>query len=131
MYGGEMSARHYFRDFAFCDSGMLPWLLIAALVSTSGLSLEGRLHRLPCSGEINFTVVAPRAAIARVLAHYVYLAPALDYTDGLSADFGEWRFNLRNCNTEPLVRLNVKSRGDPGLVAERVVEITEMMEFNR
>src|SRR5690606_19877220 len=132
IYGGEMSAHHYFRDFAFCDSGMVPWLLIASLISSSGLSLaelvEDRMRKFPCSGEVNFTVADAPAAIAAVLARYAALDPVLDHTDGLSADFGEWRFNLRSSNTEPLVRLNVESRGNAALVAERVAEIRELME---
>lgn len=132
IYGGEMSAHHYFRDFAFCDSGMVPWLLIASLISSSGLSLaelvEDRMRKFPCSGEVNFTVADAPAAIAAVLARYAVLDPVLDHTDGRSADFGEWRFNLRSSNTEPLVRLNVESRGNAALVAERVAEIRELME---
>ena len=131
IYGGEMSAHHYFRDFAFCDSGMIPWLLIAQLVSTTGLSLaelvEERMRRFPCSGEINFTVGDAGAAIDAVLARYASLAPSLDHTDGLSADFGEWRLNLRSSNTEPLVRLNVESRGNPDLIEERVGEIRDIL----
>ncbi|WP_159015899.1 phosphomannomutase [Cognatiluteimonas profundi] len=131
VYGGEMSAHHYFREFAYCDSGMVPWLLIAALVSASGQSLaelvEDRMRRYPCSGEINFTVGNAKAAIDAVLRRYAPLSPTLDHTDGLSADFGEWRFNLRSSNTEPLVRLNVESRGNAALVDERVDEIRELM----
>ena len=132
VYGGEMSAHHYFRDFAYCDSGMVPWLLIAALISQSGQSLaelvEDRMRRYPCSGEINFTVADPKTAIDAVLQRYAPLSPTLDYVDGLSADFGEWRFNLRSSNTEPLVRLNVESRGNASLVDERVAEIRALME---
>jgi phosphomannomutase/phosphoglucomutase len=131
VYGGEMSAHHYFRDFAFCDTGMVPWLLIAALVSESGQSLaelvEDRMRRYPCSGEINFKVADAKAAIDGVMAKYASLDPAIDRTDGLSADFGEWRFNLRSSNTEPLVRLNVESRGNAALVDEKVAEIREVM----
>ena len=131
VYGGEMSAHHYFRDFAFCDSGMIPWLLIAQLVSTTGCSLaelvEERMRRFPCSGEINFTVGDARAAIDAVLARYAGMAPALDHTDGLSADFGEWRLNLRSSNTEPLVRLNIESRANPDLIEERVGEISDIL----
>ncbi|MEW9624543.1 phosphomannomutase [Rhodanobacter geophilus] len=131
VYGGEMSAHHYFRDFAYCDSGMIPWLLIAELVSTSGQTLAGlvedRMRAFPCSGEINFKVVDARAAIDRVLAHYASLAPLLDHTDGVSADFGSWRFNLRSSNTEPLLRLNVESRGDTALMRERTTELAELI----
>jgi phosphomannomutase/phosphoglucomutase len=131
IYGGEMSAHHYFRDFACCDSGMVPWLLVTALMSSAGLSLaelvEDRMRRFPCSGEVNFTVANADAAIGRVLAHYIGDDPVLDRTDGLSADFGEWRFNLRSSNTEPLVRLNIESRGNPHLVQDRLGEIRALL----
>ena len=131
IYGGEMSAHHYFRDFAYCDSGMVPWLLIAALVCSSGLSLaelvEARMRKFPCSGEINYTVADAPAAIAAVLARYADLQPQLDHTDGLSADFGQWRFSLRSSNTEPLLRLNVETRGDAALLQQRVDEISALL----
>lgn len=132
VYGGEMSAHHYFRDFAYCDSGMVPWLLIAALISETGASLgslvEERVERFPCSGEINFTVDDAQAAIERVQDHFSSLDPAIDWTDGLSADFGEWRFNLRSSNTEPLVRLNVEARGDQALLEARLGELRQLLE---
>ncbi len=131
IYGGEMSAHHYFREFAYADSGMIPWLLIASLVSTSGLSLaelvEDRMAKFPCSGEINFTVDDAPASIEKVLAHFSALDPALDHTDGLSADFGDWRFNLRSSNTEPLIRLNVETRANPELLQEKVEEISRLL----
>ena len=132
IYGGEMSAHHYFRDFAYCDSGMIPWLLIAGLISQSGQSLaemvEGRMQAFPCSGEINFRVKDAKASINRILTHFSALSPAIDHTDGLSADFGEWRFNLRSSNTEPLLRLNVESRGDARLMHARTEEISRLVE---
>lgn len=131
VYGGEMSAHHYFREFAYADSGMIPWLLIAAQVSSSGLSLaelvEDRMARFPCSGEINFKVADAKAAVARVMAHFAAQSPVLDHTDGISADFGSWRFNLRSSNTEPLLRLNVETRGDATLLAERTAEISTLI----
>lgn len=131
VYGGEMSAHHYFREFAYADSGMIPWLLIAALVSESGRSLadlvEARMQKFPCSGEINFKVADAKAAVARVMAHYAAQSPALDHTDGISADFGSWRFNLRSSNTEPLLRLNVESRGDARLLHEKTDEISQLI----
>ncbi len=131
VYGGEMSAHHYFRDFAYCDSGMIPWLLVAALLSSTGHTLgelvEDRIWRYPCSGEVNFTVTDGAAAIAKVLAHYAPLSPRLDDTDGLSAEFDDWRFNLRSSNTEPLVRLNIESRGDRALVEEKLQEISALL----
>lgn len=131
VYGGEMSAHHYFRDFNYCDSGMIPWLLIASLVSTTGLSLtemvEERMHAYPCSGEINFKVADARTAIERVIAHYSQFDPVLDYTDGVSADFGNWRFNLRSSNTEPLLRLNIESRGSREKVDSKLAEIRSLL----
>jgi phosphomannomutase/phosphoglucomutase len=133
VYGGEMSAHHYFRDFNYCDSGMIPWLLIADLVSSTGMSLaemvEDRMQAFPCSGEINFKVDDVRAAIDRVMAHYARFEPVLDHTDGISADFGDWRFNLRSSNTEPLLRLNIESRGSHDLVADKLGEITSQLSF--
>jgi len=131
VYGGEMSAHHYFREFAYADSGMIPWLLIGALVSESGRSLadlvEARMAKFPCSGEINFKVTDAKAAVARVMDHYAAQSPALDHTDGISADFGTWRFNLRSSNTEPLLRLNVETRGDATLLQQRTDEISQLL----
>ncbi|MGE6332015.1 phosphomannomutase [Stenotrophomonas sp. NPDC077659] len=132
VYGGEMSAHHYFREFAYADSGMIPWLLIAQLVSESGRSLadwvEDRMAAFPCSGEINFKVADAKAAVARVMDHFAAQSPALDHTDGVSADFGDWRFNLRSSNTEPLLRLNVEARGDASLMQARTDEISRLIQ---
>ena len=132
VYGGEMSAHHYFRAFSYCDSGMIPWLLIAALVGASGQSLaallDDRMRAYPCSGEINFTVTDAKAAVARVLEHFAAQAPKLEHVDGVSADFGNWRFNLRSSNTEPLLRLNVESRGDEALMHARTDEISALLK---
>ena len=132
VYGGEMSAHHYFREFAYADSGMIPWLLIAALVSESGRSLadlvEARMAKFPCSGEINFKVADAKAAVARVMDHYAAQSPTLDHTDGISADFGQWRFNLRSSNTEPLLRLNIETRGDAALLQQRTDEISQLLK---
>lgn len=132
VYGGEMSAHHYFREFAYADSGMIPWLLIATLVSESGLSLaelvEERMQKFPCSGEINFKVSDAKLAVARVMEHFASHGPTLDHTDGISADFGEWRFNLRSSNTEPLLRLNVEARGDAALLQQRTDEISQLLK---
>ena len=132
VYGGEMSAHHYFREFAYADSGMIPWLLIAQLISESGRSLadwvEDRMAAYPCSGEINFKVADAKAAVARVMAHFAAQAPVLDHTDGISADFGDWRFNLRSSNTEPLLRLNVEARGDAALMQSRTDEISRLIQ---
>lgn len=132
VYGGEMSAHHYFREFAYADSGMIPWLLIAQLVSESGRSLadwvEDRMAAYPCSGEINFKVADAKAAVARVMEHFAAQSPTLDHTDGISADFGDWRFNLRSSNTEPLLRLNVEARGDATLMQARTDDISRLIQ---
>jgi len=131
VYGGEMSAHHYFRDFAYCDSGMIPWLLVAELMSRSGKSLaelvDECIELFPCSGEINSKIEDPAAALERVRSHYAIDAVAVDHTDGLSMDFGQWRFNLRKSNTEPVVRLNVESRGDQALMALKRDELLALM----
>ncbi len=129
IYGGEMSAHHYFRDFAYCDSGMIPWLLVAQLMSVKGQSLSSlvneRIAKFPCSGEINFHVNDVQACIAAVREHFSALQPlVIDTTDGLSMEFAEWRFNLRGSNTEPVLRLNVESRQDMALVQEQVANIS-------
>lgn len=123
VYGGEMSAHHYFRDFVYCDSGMIPWLLVAELVSRHGPLADLVAHRkatYPSSGEINFTLDEPKAAIARVRAIFEPGAISIDEMDGLGFDMGDWRFNLRSSNTEPVVRLNVEARCDAELVAKGV-----------
>jgi phosphomannomutase len=131
VYGGEMSAHHYFRDFVCCDSGMIPWLLVAELLGHEGRPLSAlvseRIARFPSSGEINFRLDDPAAAIARVLDRFASAAVARDDSDGVSLEFPLWRFNLRRSNTEPVVRLNVEARGDAGLVAQRVAEITGLL----
>ncbi len=114
IYGGEMSAHHYFRDFAYCDSGMIPWLLVVMLLSETGQSLsslvEEMIAKFPCSGEINFKVQDAQATIQRIFDHYQAQNPSIDRTDGVSLDFGHWRLNIRASNTEPLLRLNIESR---------------------
>jgi phosphomannomutase len=131
VYGGEMSAHHYFRDFVYCDSGMIPWLLIAELISRSGCSLAalvaGRKTAFPSSGEINYHLADPAEAIARVRAVFEPQATARDETDGLSLELGDWRFNLRSSNTEPVVRLNVESQGRTDLLAGRVAAIHALL----
>ncbi|MDO8982841.1 phosphomannomutase [Cypionkella sp.] len=131
IYGGEMSAHHYFRDFMACDSGMIPWLLVAELMGRSGLSLAdllaARRAAFPSSGEINFRVKDAKATVARIEADYAPKALARDDLDGLSLEFGAWRFNLRASNTEPLLRLNVESRGRVDLVEKAVAEISALI----
>jgi len=131
VYGGEMSAHHYFREFAYCDSGMIPWLLIVERMSKTGSGLEQmlaeRMAAYPCSGEINFVVADAAAVIEKVLAHFASLQPVIERVDGVSADFGQWRFNLRSSNTEPLLRLNVESRGDVALMESRTHELSNLI----
>lgn len=126
-YGGEMSAHHYFADFAYCDSGMIPWLLVAERISRTGVPLGEMVAACqaayPCSGEINFRVGDVRATIDAVVGAYAAEAPAIDRTDGVSVEFRDWRFNLRGSNTEPLLRLNVETRGDAALLDRRVAEL--------
>ena len=131
VYGGEMSAHHYFRDFAYCDSGMIPWLLMAELVSTSGKSLgelvADRFKKFPSSGEQNFTVSDPDKVIATILAKYGDAA-ALDDMDGVSLSFPDWRFNLRKSNTEPLIRLNVEARGEQAGLEQKINDLKKLIE---
>lgn len=132
LYGGEMSAHHYFRDFAYCDSGMIPWLLVAAQLCRTGQSLaalvDARMQAFPCSGEINFRVTDAPAKIQQILAAYAPQNPVLDETDGISLEFADWRFNLRCSNTEPLLRLNVETRGDAALLGRRTEELRSLIE---
>lgn len=132
IYGGEMSAHHYFRDFAYCDSGMIPWLLVAERLSKTGISLADmlaeRMAAYPCSGEINFVVEDAHATVARVLDFYAREHPRVDRVDGLSVMFANWRFNLRASNTEPLLRLNVESRGDESLMRQKTVELSGLIK---
>lgn len=131
IYGGEMSAHHYFRDFFYCDSGMVPWLLVLELIVQSGKPLsqlvEECIARFPASGEINRTVTDASAVIEKVLAHYKPSALSIDYTDGVSISFADWRFNLRMSNTEPVIRLNVESRGDIALMQAKTDEVLALM----
>ncbi|OLS12042.1 MAG: phosphomannomutase [Promethearchaeota archaeon CR_4] len=127
VYGGEMSAHHYFRDFYYCDTGMVPFLLISALLSSEnkhlGQLVSGMMDAHPCSGEINFQVTDPPAILKRVEETYKSHAKAVDYIDGLSIEFATWRFNLRMSNTEPLIRLNVETRGDRQLLKQKTREL--------
>jgi phosphomannomutase len=132
LYGGEMSAHHYFRDFFYCDSGMIPWLLVAELVATGDATLsqlvDDRMEKFPASGEINRKVSDAGRAIRIIRDRYVADAVLVDETDGVSLEFDEWRFNLRSSNTEPVIRLNVESRGDAALMREKTAEILELLE---
>lgn len=132
IYGGEMSAHHYFREFSYADSGMIPWLLVAEMISRSGKPLSQlvgeRMQAFPASGEINREVDDAQAALQRLYDAYADQALQVDSTDGYSFEFDEWRFNIRMSNTEPVVRLNVESRGNPDLMAEKTEEVLAILE---
>lgn len=127
VYGGEMSAHHYFRDFAYCDSGMIPWLLVAELICRKGQPLsalvDARIAAFPSSGEINLTVQDAPAVLQAIEQRYAPAALDVDHTDGVSVAFADWRFNLRASNTEPVIRLNVESRGDRALMQAKTEEL--------
>ncbi|HEX7236524.1 MAG TPA: phosphomannomutase, partial [Gammaproteobacteria bacterium] len=131
VYGGEMSAHHYFRKFSYADSGMIPWLLVTEIMSKRKASLSElvgeRMRAFPASGEINRRVKDAPSVIANVEAKYARNAVAVDRTDGLSVEFPTWRFNLRSSNTEPLLRLNVESRADDKLMREKTAELLALM----
>lgn len=131
IYGGEMSAHHYFRDFAYCDSGMIPWLLVAELLCVKGLPLSElvgeRIRAFPSSGEINLKVDDAQEVMQSILDDYGDDALLLDETDGLSVVFSKWRFNLRASNTEPVIRLNVESRGDVALMQVKTAELLALI----
>jgi phosphomannomutase len=132
VYGGEMSAHHYFRRFAYCDSGMIPWLLVAQIISETRKSLsqlvDERIALFPVSGELNYRVPDAGAALKAVESRYAGEALANDRTDGISYEFADWRFNLRSSNTEPLIRLNVEARGSEDLMRSRTRELLELLK---
>ena len=131
-YGGEMSAHHYFRDFMYCDSGMLPWLMVLTAMGQAGQGMGALVAEMraafPSSGEINFRVAGAAEIMAAIETDYAGAARAIDHLDGLSMDMGAWRFNLRKSNTEPLLRLNVETRGDATLLAEKTAELRTRIE---
>ena len=131
VYGGEMSAHHYFRDFSYCDSGMIPWLLVTELLCNKNKSLgqlvNKRMNAYPASGEINSVLDNPKQAINNILEKYKSDAISIDHTDGISVEFEHWRFNLRSSNTEPVVRLNVESRNNTDLMLEKTNEILNLL----
>ena len=133
VYGGEMSAHHYFREFSYADSGMIPWLLVAELVSTTGKSLSElvskRMETYPASGEINRQVEDAEATLEALHDRYAKDAIKVDDIDGYSFEFADWRFNIRMSNTEPVVRLNVESRADQRLLEEKTAEVLELMRL--
>jgi len=128
-----MSAHHYFRRFSYCDSGMIPWLLVLQVICTRGLSLSQlvgeRMRLFPASGEINRHLETDaKTILTRAQQRYESQAQSLDFTDGLSMEFPQWRFNLRGSNTEPLVRLNVESRGSEALMREKTAEVLQLID---
>lgn len=131
IYGGEMSAHHYFRDFSYCDSGMVPWLLVVGLMCAKNKSMaelvNERMALFPASGEINRRIDDAAAILKKIEAHYCDESIAIDHTDGLSIEFADWRFNVRSSNTEPVVRLNVESRGNQELMQQKTKEILQLM----
>lgn len=132
IYGGETSAHHYFKDFYYCDSGMVPWLLVLQLLSSSQQSLsqlmQDRMSKFPISGEINFTVSDTEQVIKALEKAYASSARHVDRIDGLAFNFAEWRFNVRSSNTEPLLRLNIESRGDKQLIAKKLKELSQFIK---
>lgn len=132
LYGGEMSAHHYFRDFYYCDNGNIPWLLIAELISTSGKKLsqlvEDLTFRFPCSGEINLTVSNNQLILDQLNSHYQNQAESTDYTDGIGMNFLSWRFNVRTSNTEPLLRINIETRNDKLLLLQKTTELLALVD---
>jgi len=129
VYGGEMSAHHYFRDFYYCDSGMIPWLLILEMISIEKMPLSQMIQkyrdRYPVSGEINLKVNNTKKIIELIKEYYLDDASGVDETDGVGMEFEKWRFNLRASNTEPLIRLNVESYNNESLMNEKTKELVD------
>lgn len=132
IYGGEMSAHHYFRDFSYCDSGMIPWLLVTELLCVKSQNLgqlvSDRVALYPTSGEINISLEQPKKAMERILENYKFGAKSIDFTDGISIEYEDWRFNLRGSNTEPVIRLNVESKCNSILMNEKKNEILKLLK---
>ncbi|QJW56696.1 Phosphomannomutase/phosphoglucomutase [Serratia plymuthica] len=132
VYGGEMSAHHYFRNFSYCDSGMIPWLLVAELLCVSGQSLASlvseRIAAYPASGEINVRLQDAASVIDKIYQTYLPSSISIDKTDGISMEFTDWRFNVRTSNTEPVVRLNVESRQNVTLMQEKTQELLALLQ---
>lgn len=132
IYGGEMSAHHYFKNFSYCDSGMIPWLLVTSVMCATGkplsVLLNERMAKFPCSGEINRTVIDAKKVLQHVEAQFVTANARIDRTDGLGVEYENWRFNLRTSNTEPVIRLNVESRTDRGLMRNKTEELLKFID---
>lgn len=131
IYGGEMSAHHYFRDFSYCDSGMIPWLLVSELLCKSNTKLSNLIRQnmesYPCSGEINYRVKNIKQSIENVEKYFLSQGAKIDYIDGISIEFPDWRFNLRGSNTEPLLRLNLETKGQKISIDQKVKEIESVI----
>ena len=132
IYGGEISAHHYFRDFGHCDSGMIPWLLVVQHMGVTGKTLSelvsSRAAKFACSEEVNFEVQDPAMVMASVCKAYKAGAKQIDHTDGIGIEFERWRFSLRLSNTESLLRLNIEARAESKLVAEKLLEIGNLIQ---
>ena len=132
VYGGEMSAHHYFRDFYYCDTGMVPWLMVLEMIKNSGKPLskmvEERKKKYPVSGEINRKVGDQDKVISGIEKHYGKNALKVEHVDGISIEHPQYRFNLRSSNTEPLIRLNVETRADQKLLGEKTSEILSLID---
>ncbi|EKN6261968.1 phosphomannomutase/phosphoglucomutase [Yersinia enterocolitica] len=131
IYGGEMSAHHYFRDFFYCDSGMIPWLLVTELLCVEQKSLHqlvnNSMSNYPASGEINLMLKNSDSAIQQIKSLYETDATHIDFIDGISIEFPQWRFNLRVSNTESVIRLNIETRGDNQLLQEKTNELLQLL----
>lgn len=131
IYGAENSAHHFFRDFSYCDSGMIPWLIVAQVMSEKGKHLGELVSEMekeyPCSGEINLTIKDGAAVIEKVKEKYEKTAARIDLTDGIGVEFNNWRFNLRPSNTEPLIRFNMETKGDRALLEEKKKEVMDFI----
>jgi phosphomannomutase len=131
LYGGEISAHHYFRDFAYCDNGTIPWLLVAQLLSQQSVPLSSMVKQLqqqfPCSDEINFKVKDASAVMQHIQQHYQAELLTINLLDGLDLIFKDWRLSLRSSNTEPLLRLNIETRADRALLQQKITEVSTLI----
>ena len=131
IYGAENSAHHFFRDFSYCDSGMIPWLIVAEIMSEKGKHLgelvEEMEEEFPCSGEINLTVKNSDFILEQVKEKYGKGASRVDLIDGVGIEYDNWRFNLRPSNTEPLIRFNMETKGDRKLLGEKKKEVMDFI----
>ncbi len=132
VYGGEMSAHHYFREFSYADSGMIPWLQVVEALSVEGRRFSEmvgeRIARYPVSGEINLTLDDAGRALSAMRKKYGSQALQIDELDGLTFEFTDWRVNVRSSNTEPVVRVNVEARANESLMREKTQEVLAVLE---